>query len=97
MRVWTNASLGMYIEYAYWLLHLFELANEGRAKRGAGKNRTNPLQEAERRIDPPSYIDLPCPSLNSYYRVPATNTLRYLGFFFDARLSWSHHVSVMCN
>ena len=48
-------------------------------------------------MDPPNYIYLPLPSHNTYYKVPAANTLRYLGFFFDARLSWTHHVNVMCN
>ena len=45
----------------------------------------------------PSFIHLPLPSQNTYYRVMAVNTLRYLGFFFDTRLSWTHHVNVMCN
>ncbi|KAI0262661.1 hypothetical protein BGY98DRAFT_1086401 [Russula aff. rugulosa BPL654] len=35
--------------------------------------------------------------LDDYYRVPATATLRYLGFFFDSRLTWTHHVDVVCN
>jgi len=43
------------------------------------------------------YIYLPLPSHNTYYRVPATKTLRYLGFFFDDWLSWSHHITIMCN
>jgi hypothetical protein len=46
---------------------------------------------------PPSYIHLPLPSHHTYYRVPATDTLRYLGFFLDSRLNWGHHVEVMCN
>lgn len=46
---------------------------------------------------PPSYIHLPNHALNTYYRVPATSTLRYLGFFFDERLNWTHHVEVVCN
>ena len=45
----------------------------------------------------PSFIHLPLPSQNTYYRVTAANTLRYLGFFFDTRLLWTHHVNVMCN
>ena len=49
------------------------------------------------RVEPPNYIHLPLPSHNTYYRVPTKNTLRYLGFFFDIKLSWSHHVTVMCN
>src|SRR6267154_1009540 len=47
--------------------------------------------------DPPSNIYLSLPTQNTYYKVSATNTLRYLGFFFDNRLSWKHHVEVMCN
>src|SRR6202789_2695412 len=49
------------------------------------------------RDDPPHYIHLPNPTYNTYYRVQAANTLRYLGFFFDARLNWSYHVEVVCN
>ena len=45
----------------------------------------------------PHYIHLPLPSTQMYYHVPAANTLHYLGFFFDAHLSWSYHVDVMCN
>ena len=46
---------------------------------------------------PPHYIHLPLPSTQTYYCVPAANTLCYLGFFFDAHLSWPYHVDVMCN
>jgi hypothetical protein len=46
---------------------------------------------------PPNYINLPLPAANTFYRVPATNKLRYLGFFLDARLTWTYHVDVMCN
>ena len=45
----------------------------------------------------PNYIHLPLPSAQTYYCVPAANTLCYLSFFFDAHLSWSYHVDVMCN
>jgi hypothetical protein len=55
------------------------------------------FRKPRERVDPPSYIQLPLPSPNTYYRVPAKNTLRYLGFFFDFKLSWFHHVDVMCN
>ena len=30
---------------------------------------------------PPNYIHLPLPAMNTYYRVWANTTLRYLGFF----------------
>ena len=45
----------------------------------------------------PPYTHLPNHALNTYYRVTATNTLRYLGFYFDERLTWTHHVEVVCN
>jgi hypothetical protein len=41
------------------------------------------------KVDPPRYIYLPNPTFNTYYRVQAANTIRYLGFFFEARLNWS--------
>src|SRR5258708_29461752 len=46
---------------------------------------------------PPHYIPLPLPSEQTYYHIQATPTLRYLGFFFDSRLMWTHHVDIMCN
>ena len=49
------------------------------------------------KVDPPNYIHLPLPSHNTYYRVPTKNTLRYLGFFFNFKLTWTYHVKVMCN
>jgi len=49
------------------------------------------------RSEHPPYIHLPLPTLNTYYRVPKLDSLRYLGFFFDARLNWARHVEVMCN
>jgi hypothetical protein len=55
------------------------------------------FRKPRERIDSPSYIHLPLPTRSSTYRVSATNTLRYLGFFFDTQLNWSHHVNVMCN
>jgi Reverse transcriptase (RNA-dependent DNA polymerase) len=33
--------------------------------------------------DPPQHMSLPLPAPNTQYKVTATNTLRYLGFFFD--------------
>ncbi len=49
------------------------------------------------KVDPLGHISLPLPPPNMQYRVAATNSLHYLGFFFDNRLSWTHHVEVMCN
>ena len=46
---------------------------------------------------PPPYTHLPNHTLQTYYRVPATATIRYLGFFFDTHLNWSHHVDTVCN
>jgi hypothetical protein len=47
--------------------------------------------------NPPNHIHLLLPSHNTYYRVKASDTLRYLGFFLDKQLQWGHHVDVMCN
>ena len=55
------------------------------------------FRKLRERLEPPHYIHLPLPLHNIYYRVPSTNTLRYLGFYFDTHLQWSHHVNVMCN
>ena len=52
------------------------------------------LREKE---EPPGHIFLPLPSQNTYYKVSAAHRLRYLGFFFDHKLRWEHHVSIMCN
>jgi hypothetical protein len=55
------------------------------------------FKKQREKTSPPSYIHLPIPALRTYYRVQSSATLRYLGFFFDPRLSWTHHVDVMCN
>jgi len=48
--------------------------------------------------EPPTHIQLPLlDPPHSTYQVQATGTLRYLGFFFDMQLTWTHHVEVMCN
>jgi hypothetical protein len=49
------------------------------------------------REDPPGHIMLPIPSKNTTYNVSATHSLRYLGFFFEHKLRWEHHVNIMCN
>lgn len=50
------------------------------------------------KTDPPQHITLPLGNpQGTSYKVQTTNTLRYLGFFFDNKLSWKHHVEVMCN
>jgi hypothetical protein len=55
------------------------------------------FRKCREKVDPPHYIHLPTPSHSTYYRVQATNTLRYLGFFFNTRLTWMYHVEIMCN
>jgi hypothetical protein len=55
------------------------------------------FKKSRDRSVPPSYIHLPLPALRTYYRVQATTTLRYLGFFFDSKLNWQYHVEVACN
>ena len=49
------------------------------------------------KTDPPGHIQLPLPTPDTHYSVQAANHLRYLGFFFDKKLSWTYHVEVMCN
>lgn len=48
-------------------------------------------------IPPPSHLFLPNPRINSYYKVTAAPTVRYLGFFINHRLDWTEHVKIMCN
>jgi hypothetical protein len=55
------------------------------------------FKKRRERIEPPAYIHLPLPTLNTYYRVQTANKLRYLSFHIDARLNWKHHVDIMCN
>jgi Reverse transcriptase (RNA-dependent DNA polymerase)/Endonuclease-reverse transcriptase len=55
------------------------------------------FRRRKERVDPPQSLQLPLITQNATYKVTAANTLRYLGFFFDTRLTWSHHVNVMCN
>jgi hypothetical protein len=55
------------------------------------------FRKQRERVDPLHSILLPLPAQDSHYRVTAAITLRYLGFFFDTKLNWSHHVSTMCN
>jgi hypothetical protein len=55
------------------------------------------FRKQREREEPPNSIRLPLPVHNTSYSVPVKNTIRYLGFFFDTKLSWAHHVSVMCN
>lgn len=45
----------------------------------------------------PSHIWLADPSRALEYRVEASNTVRYLGIFFDHQLNWKDHVRVMTN
>ena len=49
------------------------------------------------KVDPPGHIYLPQSTHNTYYKVTATQRIRYLGFFLDHKLRWEHHVNVMCN
>jgi hypothetical protein len=45
----------------------------------------------------PSHIWLADPSRALEYRVEASNTVRYLGIFFDHQLNWKDHVHIMTN
>ncbi len=55
------------------------------------------FKKRREREEPPMHIYLPDPALNADYKVPAAATLRYLGFFFDSKLTWTHHVDIVCN
>src|SRR6266446_1000561 len=47
--------------------------------------------------DPPGNISLPHHPQHTSYEVKAVHRLRYLGFFIDHKLNWTHHVNTMCN
>ena len=34
---------------------------------------------------------------NTYYSIMLAETLRYLGFFFQRRQKWDHHITIMAN
>jgi hypothetical protein len=55
------------------------------------------FRNRKKKTSPPTHIHLPLPAKQTTYRVPAASSLRYLGFFFDTHLNWTHHVEVMCN
>jgi len=55
------------------------------------------FKRPQEKMAPPTYTHLPLPAEQTYYWVHATPILRYLGFFFDSHLSWSHHINTMCN
>ena len=113
MKNWTNSLLGMYIDDGVIFTcgeswdEVEDTMRKGyavcldwltRAGLKAEPDKTELIffRKPRERIEPPKYIHLSLPSTNTY-RVTATNTLRYLGFYFDACLNWSHHVEVMCN
>lgn len=92
-KEWTDLENMMrsgYTECANWLT---------KAGLSAEPEKTELLffKKKGEKANPPTRIHLPIPTINTYYRVQATNTLRYLGFFFDDRLTWTHHVNVVCN
>ena len=45
----------------------------------------------------PRHLLLPDREGNTYYSVMPVETLRYLGFFFQQRQKWDHHVTIMAN
>ena len=113
MKEWTNSSLGMYIDDGAIFAcgdswnKIEATMRKGytscldwltRAGLSAEPAKTELLffRKPRERVEPPHFIHLPLP-LHGTYKVHAANTLRYLGFYFDARLSWSHHVNIMCN
>ena len=55
------------------------------------------FRKRKEKLAPPPYIHLSIPTLNTYYRVPSAVTLRYLGFHFNTKLNWAHHVNIVCN
>jgi hypothetical protein len=42
-------------------------------------------------------VILPMSSHSTYYRVSASDRVRYLGFYRDHKLQWHHHVTTMTN
>ena len=52
---------------------------------------------SQKQLETPSWILLREPSHSTYYVVRPTENIRYLGFFFNKRLKWDNHVTIMCN
>ena len=52
---------------------------------------------SRKQSETPTWILLREPSHSTYYLVRPTENIRYLGFFFNKRLNWDHHVTIMCN
>ena len=52
---------------------------------------------SRKQLETPSRILLRDPSHSTYYVVRPTENIQYLGFFFNKRLKWDHHVNIMCN
>jgi Reverse transcriptase (RNA-dependent DNA polymerase) len=48
-------------------------------------------------IERPTHIFLPLSSHSTYYKVDATNCVRYLGFHIDYKLQWQQHISILVN
>ena len=52
---------------------------------------------SRKHLEVPSRILLRELSHSTYYVVRPTENIRYLGFFFNKRLKWDNHVTIMCN
>ena len=48
-------------------------------------------------VPSPSLILIPNRAASTYLSITPAETLRYLGFFFQRRLKWEPHVTIMCN
>ena len=48
-------------------------------------------------IPAPRHLLLPDREGSTYYSVMPAETLRYLGFFFQRRQKWDHHITIMAN
>ena len=52
---------------------------------------------ARKASEPPDQLFLPDTSRKTYYQISPKATVRYLGFFLNQKLDWTHHVDIMCN
>ena len=90
---WEDIENSMQVEY----MMCIDWLTKARLSAEPDKTELIYFRKCGEKTDPPHHMSLPLPTPNTHYQVPTTNTLRYLGFFFNSWLSWLYHMEVMYN